>query len=617
MSNYLNIISNWGTSAQRGRNDAKRELQTEIKSMQLQQQNQAAEQQAEKLAEQNISYINAQAEELAKHYRPQDLKNMKAVAEEAEGEIKSQLEFYGDDITAFMRGGGLEHLKNYRDAITNSDTAKTIRANHRDLTKYLDLMDKSPHLVSRIDQEGFENWKEGKVNAFVFHGDYNELKDKPDAETISNYDNLGEAYLEASLENYWAALYNYNLDTNQNLGRDEVSRDQLIDYLNGTYLGEEHMTKDYRAELNKYTNNSKLASDQLNIVIDNINSGYQGDFNLFWDEGTNPNNYNARVNLTNRTGAGSFDRNAAGGIGVYSAGVFKGKEGDIIANFFNIDKRDYNGNIDRNEINKLIQQGGFTVYDGDGNSLSSGESLGYWGGYGKTLSVEGIRFGLEVATDRDNNKFKLLTWDDVEQEGDEATLNKNKAKDGALFIAVKDPDNFKDDYIYIKVDTKNPYIAQQLDKAVGEMDYKSKTTAETSPGKYVFQPGQKFSFSGDNPRQAIMSLHNTVDKSMKESGYTQEDPYTYAALITHALSLSEDYAEGESPEMFITEIAKSQDPVAKEAMTNLKNGNIAGYVKAFQDAGQMTTKEGNKLLRDMQSILNGYQVLGEQYKQEQ
>ena len=46
MSNYLNIISNWGTSAQRGRNEAKREMQTQIKTMQLENQNQMAEQQA-------------------------------------------------------------------------------------------------------------------------------------------------------------------------------------------------------------------------------------------------------------------------------------------------------------------------------------------------------------------------------------------------------------------------------------------------------------------------------------------------------------------------------------------------------------------------------------------
>ena len=72
-----------------------------------------------------------------------------------------------------------------------------------------------------------------------------------------------------------------------------------------------------------------------------------------------------------------------------------------------------------------------------------------------------------------------------------------------------------------------------------------------------------------------------------------------------------------TPEFFINEIAKSEDPVAKKAIANLKNGNIAGYVKTFQDAGQMTTKEGNKLLRDIQAILRGYQVLGEQYKQEQ
>ena len=478
-------------------------------------------------------------------------------------------------------------------------------------------MDKTPHLVSRIDQSGFENWKEGKVNAFVFHGEYEELKDKPDVETISNYDTLGEAYLEASLENYFNTLHNYNIDTNQNLGRDDVSKDQLVNYLNTTYLGEEHVTKDYLTEVSKYKNTSKLASEQLNIIIDNINSGYQGDFSLFWDELTNPNNHNARVNLTNRAGGGSFDKQASVGD-VYSTGVFSGKERDIIANFFNIDKRDYNGNVDRSAINNLLKQGGFTLYDSEGNSLSPGESLN-WTGYDKNLKVAGIRFALEVATDRDNNKFKLLTWDDVEQEGDDAMLNKNKAKDGTLIIALRDDDWNKDDYIYIKVDTKNPYIAKQLDDAVGQMDYKAKTVAETSPGRYVFQPGQKFSFTNDNSVQAVMSLHNVVDKSMKDAGYTEEDPYAYAALMTHALSLSESYdtEEGESPEFFIAQMTKADNPIAKKAMDNLKEGNIAGYVKTFQDAGRMTKKEANKFLRDMQAILNGYQYLSEQYKQEQ
>ena len=135
MSNYLNIISNWGTSAQQGRNEAKREMEMQIKTMQLEQERKMNEQQAQELTKQNINYINAQGEELTKNYRPQDLENMKAVAEDAQNEIKSQLEFYGDDVSAFMRGGGLQHLKNYRDAILNSDAAKTIRANHGNITK--------------------------------------------------------------------------------------------------------------------------------------------------------------------------------------------------------------------------------------------------------------------------------------------------------------------------------------------------------------------------------------------------------------------------------------------------------------------------------------------------
>ena len=111
MSEYLKIISQWGSKAQEGRNQAKKEQEMLLKTKQLEYQNLNLEEQTQQVMEQRMNNIHAQAEELAKHYRPQDLEKMKAVAKDAENEIKSQLEFYGDDISAFMRGGGLQHLK--------------------------------------------------------------------------------------------------------------------------------------------------------------------------------------------------------------------------------------------------------------------------------------------------------------------------------------------------------------------------------------------------------------------------------------------------------------------------------------------------------------------------
>lgn len=83
----------------------------------------------------------------------------------------------------------MQHLQNYRDAVLNSDEAKTIRQNHKAITQYLDVANKTPMLVSRIDRQGFEDWQSGKNNAFIFHGQY-QAYDKEGIE-VDNYSSIG------------------------------------------------------------------------------------------------------------------------------------------------------------------------------------------------------------------------------------------------------------------------------------------------------------------------------------------------------------------------------------------------------------------------------------------
>ena len=59
---------------------------------------QEAENAIEANVEAELSYNLAQAEEFSKHYRPQDKKAMEDIEQEALAEIKSQLEFFGDDV---------------------------------------------------------------------------------------------------------------------------------------------------------------------------------------------------------------------------------------------------------------------------------------------------------------------------------------------------------------------------------------------------------------------------------------------------------------------------------------------------------------------------------------
>lgn len=617
MANYSNIGSGWASAAQRGRQRAEREMQTSIKTQQLEAQNQADELKMQQTAQSNLELINAQANELARHYRPQDAENMKVVAGEAQQEIKAQLENYGDDVGAFMRGGGFQHLKNYSDAVLNSDAAKTIRSNHKSLTQYLELTKSNPHLISNIDRDGFEKWKDGTNNAFVFHGQLQEYN-KP--EDVTGFPTMGHAIYNDS-ENFGKILANYNIDHNTDYSPNDVTPDMLINYVNGT-LGEHNITKDHKEQLGHYLGSSDLASKQLLNINESINRGFTGNWEEFWND---PSNKNARINLEQRGGSGTFDQINDGQV--YRTNLFVGQEDKLIQSIFGIEKKDYNNKLDVNQINNLILQGAIKAYDTDGNSMEQGDTFGW--GYDDDLQIEGIQYGFKVNTDRANGKTKLLTYDDVSEDGDGAELMKNRAKDGTLFIALKDEDSFlrgKDDYVYLEIDLNNTSMAKKLDDVVGKMDYQAKTVAETSPGEYIFEPGKKFSFTGDNSRQAVQTLHNPLENSLKQAGITKYNPQVYSTVMAHALSMSDQYLpnpEGEpvpmSPALFFNQIAANhaQDPVLNKAMNALKDGDVIGYTNAFVESGQMSKKEANDLMSQMRNILNGYVVLGEQFEQTQ
>ena len=579
MANYQRIVGNWASAAQRGRQRAEQEKQNELRAMQVEQKAQLLEQQNEMSVQNHLDEMNREAEVLAKQYRPQDLEKMKTVAADAEAEIKSQLEFYGDDLTAFMRGGGMQHLKNYSDTVLMSDEAKTIRHNHKALTQYLDVVNENPHLVSAIDHQGFQDWQSGKNDAFIFHGQY--LDYDKEGLDVNQYSSVGEAYLSHK-DNHDKALFNYLLDTNQQGAHvsagGSITDDMLINYLNTT-LGGKHSIEGHRDEERISKANSVKASQQILSMNEQLNRGFQGDFMNFWESGSNA---TVLENLRGRTGAGTFDK--VGSNNMYGTRIFGGMEQAVISNIFNIEKKDFNGTIHKDQINKLLQHGEIQAYDTDGNSLALGETFGFW--YGGNLEIDSINYGLEVTTDREAGKTKLLSYDDISAEGNDSNLHKNKAKDGVVTIALRDPDNFrKDDYIYVKLDLNNASMAKKFDDAVKDMDYKAKTAAEVMPGQYTYEPGKKFNFTGDNPRQAVSSLHTGVTESLKTVGIHDFDPLINSAIIAHSLSYTQDKI---SPQEFIQTLTTSQDPIMQQAVAELKEGDIPGYLNVFKDYNIIT-----------------------------
>ena len=609
---YSHIGAGWASAAQKGRDRAKRNFAVQQKEKSLELQNKADIMKQEQLAQQTLEYNHASAEMLAKQYRPEDLEKMQDIAKQAESEIKAQLEFFGDDINAFMRGGGQQHLRQYTDTILNSDQAKIIRANHKNLVQYLDASKKRPDLVSNADRENYELWQNGTHKAFVYSGQLNELQ-KPKDENYQNtgYQSEGHAYLDVS-DNYWKALANYNIEKGTNYNRHDITDDMLINYLNQSLTPRQSPTS-HKDEYGKYIGNSQLASDQFKIINQTINRGYQGDFRNFWEDKANK---NARINLEQRGGSGTFDKVDDGQV--YRTTIFSGQEDELVKSLFNLEE--YDGSLNRkSDVNNLLRQGAITAYDNNGNALDRNETFGFF--YGNNLDVMGIQYALKVQ-DRENETTKLLTYDDVGEEGDSHELWKNKSKDGTIILTLRDRDTgrkiffpTKDDFIYLEIDINNATMAKRLDDAVGKMNYTAKTTAQTSPSEYAYVPGEKFSFTGDRPRQAINALYNTTDKYFKHIGVKEFEPISYAALMTHALSNTE---HGVSPEDFMQTVATSDDPTIVEAREALKSGDSVAYVEAMKKGGILATeKEARTLLQNMNAIINGFKVLKTQLETEE
>ena len=90
--NYLNIIGNWGTSAQRGRQRAQAESKMELEKLKIASENQLLEQQNEQNNQNRIERLFQQSQALTNLARPKDEKAMKVIEKDARNVLKSKLE---------------------------------------------------------------------------------------------------------------------------------------------------------------------------------------------------------------------------------------------------------------------------------------------------------------------------------------------------------------------------------------------------------------------------------------------------------------------------------------------------------------------------------------------
>ena len=126
---------------------------------------------------------------------------------------------------------------------------------------------------------------------------------------------------------------------------------------------------------------------------------------------------------------------------------------------------------------------------------------------------------------------------------------------------------------------------------------------ETSPGEYAFSPGEEFKFTVNNVNNAISGLHQPLSDSLKKVGVLEYDRLIYSTVMAHSLQHQQ---EGLDPRQFMTELTSTDDETAVEALNELKEGDVAGYLKVFENSGQMSKTEVRRLQKDIQAILDGY-----------
>ena len=567
--NYLNIIGNWGTSAQRGRQRAQAESKMELEKLKIASENQLLEQQNEQNNQNRIERLFQQSQALTNLARPKDEKAMKVIEKDARNVLKSKLNEFGDDFNAFMRGGGREFINDYRDSVLNSEYANIIKANQKSLFSYLDQAEKNPMLLSAADRQGYEEWKSDKTDIFVYQGAWNEWATPSEKEIegyVSEGYSLAEAYAyhgDGKKSNYNAFLTNMLKDKSMTFGAEGQTspqdyRDQVITYVEDVVLGEKEYTA-ARVSLAEKAGGKRSYSKQLQNIFDTWDGKHQivpgGDGSDFW---LNPQNDKAVSNLEGIAWLQPYKtRHSSEANHIsYSRKMFSGKELDIAKSVFG-DSVGENGEI---SFYKLMSQQGdvrYTLYSepesgwGVGQNtlteISGGEyrkgDTGFWN-KNDAWAVHSIELMFEV--EGPDGKMHLLTKDDVRNNTEISQRNKK----AVMGIVLRDDDSFlagKDDFRYVALDLNNPSMASELNKTMGKIEMDVEQNLKYQKGNYTHDPNKKFSFTPDNVRNNLIgSLHSPIMDVFKHRNFGADPKQEYFDLTQASVLMATSMIDEEN-----------------------------------------------------------------------
>lgn len=586
--------------AQQGRERANAAMETKLKTFELQAKNQLLQKQNEEAAEARISNITQQAEYLSKFYRPGDLEKMQDLERDAKAKLKEQLNMYNDDIVAFMRGGGRQHINEYRDSILNSEEAQIIRNNHGSLVRYLDQSDEDATLISDRDRENYQKWKSGELDSFVWNGAYSKLDD-PTEDEFNNANSPAEAYLD---KNYDKVLRNYLIDKAIDFGADgrgpEEYYQELLIYQNSQLRPDQISTA--KKSLSESQASKKSYSSNIQSIFNSINGGYQGNFDGFWAD---PANNSALINLENLTWIQPYNVESGRNKRLYGQQILGGEEMAIAKEFFpNME----NGKVDFDDLTAMQSNlGAGGVYDEDGYLIPPGveDDNDAWFNPNDNWKVNALELMFEVKLD--DGKTKLMSIEDL----DENENLRDKNKSAVMVMSFSENDGYQlglnpDDFRYMKLNLESPRVAQKIDKVLGKVEYTAKQNVANAPKNYRYVPGERFDYLPENVNALVPSLDPYVGQILGTENMSEDDLNSSSLLMATAMLNHEQ----QNPYQVLKDFMGTTDPDERSLIDALKNYDYDAYYNILSQQGA-TERDLRELAVNTERIRMGYLLYGE------
>ena len=521
--------------------------------------------------------------------REKDKEEYKMLQEEALLLLRDDVRRSGD-YTKFMLGGGASKLVAYKNAITNSETARRLKNNTAVFAQLQQATDDegTKNLVPMMMSQQLKMYQNEEIDDLVWTGLLNEydwesaveatgMDEQIDLLTLQQHDPLA---MQKAKENY-----------RKDLGRDPENDNDVIEYFNrkhSTIYGEKVIKKTFQGEILSAI--SEFTPTGGFLSTSDIRGLFEG---------------SAAADIINTVGG--YDPGEAplidGGVQIKSTGrVLEAYQDEIMKEMFGADYNLESGTLSNQRSKGFyrLPSGGKMDDEDIGNryNIFDGKYEFHELADGDNVTVTGMYFTLKVSgRDPQGNWEEMLVTD---SNTEDLKRLKNKKATLALVAEVNDSDVIDDDVYYkeipisavmAKLDKKVDINDQLSDQTNQQISYDRKKEREKKRQEFINESNKKAAAwlagggSTDDLRKVYKSYATPLNDALTlmDVEMNKLGPHVFTYIMHEA-----EKKNPKNPHIAAREMVKSFNqisatPKGQELQTVLKEGNVNNFYQWLEN----------------------------------